>query len=77
MRRTRRGLGLVSAGIAVGIAAGLMLAPKSGREMRSQIRESANATRTRGSRVGNWLRRGGKTGDIVDSDSRPVGSSRD
>jgi gas vesicle protein len=77
MRSAKRGIGLVSAGIAVGIAAGLMLAPKSGREIRSQIKESADATRTRGSRVRNWLRRGGKTGDIVDSEIRPVGSSRD
>ena len=77
MRNARRGLGLLSAGIVVGVAAGLMLAPKSGREIRSQIKESANATRTRGSRVRNWLRRGGKTGDIVDSESRPVGSGRD
>ena len=77
MRNTKRGLGLLSAGIAVGVTAGILLSPKNGREIRSQIKQKADATRSRGSRMRTWLRRGEKANNVVDSESRPVGSGRD
>lgn len=40
-RKRQTTLGLLSAGVAVGLAAGILLAPKSGKEARANVSERA------------------------------------
>ena len=54
----KRNTVLILGGLAVGVAAGMMLAPKSGRETRSDIRRGVRAGYDRG--AGFWRRMRGR-----------------
>ena len=56
-RNFKRNSALIFAGLAVGAAAGILLAPKSGRETRSDIRRGMQAGYRRGGSFWRWMRR--------------------
>ena len=52
----KRNTALILTGLAVGVAAGILLAPKSGKETRSDIRRGVNAGYDRGASFWSRLR---------------------
>jgi len=54
MNRTQRDLILLAAGVGLGVGLGMLLAPRSGRETRDELRRGANTAVDRGR--GYWQR---------------------
>ena len=66
MNRTQRDLIVLTAGIAVGVGLGMLLAPRSGREARELLQTTANRAVDRGHDYWQRIRTRGSDTEVVD-----------
>ena len=76
-RKRQTTLGLLSAGVAVGLAAGILLAPKSGKEARANVSERAGGAWNKANGIWRFLSRRGKSEPEVMPLDEQVTAGRD
>ena len=75
-RKRQTTLGLLSAGVAVGLAAGILLAPKSGKEARANVSERAGGAWNKANGIWRFLSRRGKSEPDLSDATRRTGNGR-
>ena len=76
-RNKRMTLGVLSAGLAIGLAAGILLAPKSGKEARTDVAKRAGGAWNKANGYWRFLRRRGKSEPDVMPHDEQVTVGRD
>ena len=76
-RNKQTTLGLLSAGLVIGLAAGILLAPKSGKEARTNVADRAGGAWNKANGFWRFLRRRGKSEPEVMALDEQVTAGRD
>ena len=76
-RNKQTTLGLLSAGLVIGLAAGILLAPKSGKEARTDVAKRAGGAWNKANGYWRFLRRCGKSEPQAMPLDEPVTVGRD